>query len=289
MAVSSVSFVIEAIPRYSLAMISRKSKFAIVFIAFLSVTPFCAAQIKPASVSIVVTDDSGKPLQGAEIELTPAPDPLPQNMETDADGHLSLTLNEGNYVLHASRVGFRDRTDKIYVQSARTQPLQTFNLHMEAPHRPPVIRGSNSNPAKDSLRISAHPFHEDVAYKVADLQSMPRTTVTIHNAHTDADETYSGVRLSDILAPLGVPLGKDLRGAALALCVLATGADDYHAVLALAEIDPAFHPGEVLVADTLNGQPIPASAGPFRLIVSEDKRPARAVHNLVSIELKSAK
>jgi hypothetical protein len=45
--------------------------------------------------------------------------------------------------------------------------------------------------------------------------------------------------------------------------------------------------GEVIVADTLNGHPLPAASGPFRLIVSEDKRPARSVRNLVSIELNS--
>ena len=37
----------------------------------------------------------------------------------------------------------------------------------------------------------------------------------------------------------------------------------------------------------MNGKPIPVEAGPFRLVVTEDKRPARAVRNLVSIELKS--
>jgi hypothetical protein len=247
----------------------------------------CGAQVTPASVSIVVTDASGKPLQGAKIELNPAPNPMPQTMETDAQGQVSLSLNDGYYALQTVRVGFRDRSDKIYVQSSKTQRLQTFNIHMEAPRRPAVIRAANSNVSQDSLLVSARPFHDDVSYKLGDLQSMPRTTVTIHNAHTDADETYTGVRLSDILAPLGVPLGKDLRGSALALCVLATGSDDYHVVVALAEIDPAFHPGEVLVADTMNGKPIPAETGPFRLVVTEDKRPARAVRNLVSIELKS--
>ena len=47
--------------------------------------------------------------------------------------------------------------------------------------------------------------------------------------------------------------------------------------------------GEVIVADTMNGQPLDAKSGPFKLVVTEDKRPARWVRNLVSIELKSAK
>jgi hypothetical protein len=116
---------------------------------------------------------------------------------------------------------------------------------------------------------------------------MPRTTVTIHNPHSNADETYSGVRVSDILGPLGVPVGKDLRGEPLALGIVAAGADGYKVALSIAEIDPAFHPGEVIVADTLAGKPLPPDIGPFRLVVSEDKRPARAVRNLISIELKS--
>lgn len=45
---------------------------------------------------------------------------------------------------------------------------------------------------------------------------------------------------------------------------------------------------EVLVANTMNGAPL-APSGPFKLVVTEDKRPARWVRNLVSIELKFAK
>lgn len=104
-----------------------------------------------------------------------------------------------------------------------------------------------------------------------------------------ADETYVGVRLADLLAKMGAPLGKDLRGAALANFLIATGSDGYQAVLALSEIDPSFHSSEVLVADTTNGQPLDAKSGPFKLVVTEDKRPARWVRNLIRLELKSAK
>jgi DMSO/TMAO reductase YedYZ molybdopterin-dependent catalytic subunit len=69
--------------------------------------------------------------------------------------------------------------------------------------------------------------------------------------------------------------------------VVATGADGYRAVLALTKADPSFHPGAVLVADTMDGKPLDPHSGPFKLVVTEDKRPARSVHNLASIELKS--
>lgn len=120
------------------------------------------------------------------------------------------------------------------------------------------------------------------------LKALPHKTVTVHNPHTNADETYSGVELIDLLAGLGVPHGKALRGRALSEYVVATGSDGYKAVLALAEADPAFHPGEVIVADSMDGKPLDPKIGPFRLVVTEDKRPARSVHNLVSLELKQA-
>jgi hypothetical protein len=44
----------------------------------------------------------------------------------------------------------------------------------------------------------------------------------------------------------------------------------------------------VLVADALDGKALGAKTGPFRLVVSEDKEPARSVRNLVKIEVKTA-
>jgi hypothetical protein len=123
---------------------------------------------------------------------------------------------------------------------------------------------------------------------ISDFKSIPHKTVNFHNAHTNTDETYSGVPLTDLLAKYGAPTGKDLHGKALSDYIVATGSDGYKALLALAETDPSFHPGEVIVADTLDGKPLDAKEGPFKLVVTEDKRPARSVHNLVSIELKSA-
>ncbi len=122
----------------------------------------------------------------------------------------------------------------------------------------------------------------------ADLKALPEKTVTFHNVHTNADETYTGVPLTDLLAKYGAPTGDKLRGKGLSEYIVATGSDGYKAVLALAETDPSFHPGDILVADTLDGKALDAKQGPFKLVVTEDKRPARCVHNLVSIELRTA-
>ncbi len=153
------------------------------------------------------------------------------------------------------------------------------------PSTPP----SSSAPATVALRISAHAYHEDVTLKSAEFKALPHITISVHNEHSKVDETYTGVRLADLLAKMGAPLGHDLRGAALSGYIVATGSDGYVAVISLAEADPSFHSGEVFVADTMNGQPLDAKSGPFKLVVTEDKRPARWVRNLVSIELKSAR
>jgi hypothetical protein len=58
-------------------------------------------------------------------------------------------------------------------------------------------------------------------------------------------------------------------------------------VLSLAEIDSAFHEGQVIVARTRGGQQL-GEYGLFQLVVSGDRRPARWVHNLNLIQLKQA-
>jgi hypothetical protein len=122
-------------------------------------------------------------------------------------------------------------------------------------------------------------------FTLATLLQYPQTTVTIHDHHTNADETYSGVPLIALLTPLGVtdkPHGKDLR-----LYVVAAGSDGYEAVYAIGEVTPDVHDGTVLVADTENGKPL-ADDGPLKLIATGEKRPARWVRNLVAITVQSA-
>lgn len=159
-----------------------------------------------------------------------------------------------------------------------------LTIQLAAAQQAPATAAASSN---DVLSLLA-PAHDPLRLTAADMKALPHISVTFHNAHTNADETYSGVRLADLLAKMGAPLGSELRGKALSDYVVATGSDGYKSVLALGEIDPSFHPGEVIVADTMDGKPLDGHSGPFKLVVTEDKRPARSVRNLVSIELKSA-
>ena len=75
----------------------------------------------------------------------------------------------------------------------------------------------------------------------------------------------------------------------LATAIVVTGADGYRVVFGLAEFDPAFTDRVAVPADQRDGQALPADARPFQLIVEGEKRPARWVRQVVSMEVVSMK
>jgi hypothetical protein len=108
-----------------------------------------------------------------------------------------------------------------------------------------------------------------------ELAALPHKSVAVFNAHSKANETYSGVPLADLLSKVGVPLGENVRGKLFMIGVVAEG---------MAEVDPAIHTGDVIVADTLDGQKL-GKDGAFKMVSSEERRPARWVRNLTSISV----
>ncbi len=156
----------------------------------------------------------------------------------------------------------------------------------------PAVLAQQTTPAPAvegaRLLLSADPSHAPVTFTRDDFRALPHVAITVHNGHTNASETYSGVPLATLLTKVNAPLGKELHGQAMTSYLIATGSDGYSVVLSLAEADPSFHEGQVLVVDTREGQPL-GNNGPFQLIISDDKRPARWVHNLVSITLRRAR
>jgi DMSO/TMAO reductase YedYZ molybdopterin-dependent catalytic subunit len=116
-----------------------------------------------------------------------------------------------------------------------------------------------------------------------DLLHMPRKTLKVTNPHENKEETYEGVLLAELLKRAGVPQGAQLRGAAMATYVQADAADGYRVIFSLAELDTDFQDSDVIVADTMNGAPLDDKAGPFRLIVPHDKRPARWIKTVQSL------
>jgi len=99
------------------------------------------------------------------------------------------------------------------------------------------------------------------------------------------EHTFKGVMLWTILDSAGVTLGKDLRGENLAKFVLVKASDGYEVVFSLPEIDPEFSDKIILLAHEVDGKPLAATEGPFRLVVPQDKKHARWIRQLTSIQV----
>jgi hypothetical protein len=260
-------------PRYASTM--RPSQFRVALFCIVSFASFAlqAQQAATTPVTIRVSDPTGAGIPHAQIRLVPAPEQAPAKLETDDHGQLTLNLKTGGYALFVSAQGFAKDTRHIDIAAPEVQASasQVVTVVLE------VGRGGGptvySTPVEGSLTLTADPYHA------------PLITITVHNGHTNAAETYSGVALATLLAKVNAPLGKELHGEAMTSYVVGSGSDGYSVVLSLAEVDPSFHEGQVIVADTRDGQPL-GKSGPFQLIVSDDKRPARWVHNLETITLK---
>jgi hypothetical protein len=256
-------------------------------IVAIGAAPLWSQQAATGIVTIRVTDQTGARITGAEVRCVPVPDSAPAKMETDRQGNLSLDLKPGNYTVSVSAQGFKTAVRHVDVGALTDDANAGVNQFVTV-----VLQiGDMGSPVpvypKDSLVLTAEGFHAPVALSQEEFRALPHVSVTVHNGHTDKDETYGGVALSTLMVMIKAPIGKELHGDALATYLVATGTDGYSAVLSLAEADPSFHDGQILVADVRDGQPL-GKNGPFQLIVTSDKRPARWVRKLDSIALQSA-
>ena len=120
----------------------------------------------------------------------------------------------------------------------------------------------------------------------AEVSDLPRATAELHAG--EAATAYEGATLTGILREAEVPQGPRMHGDPMHAYVVVVGADGYRVALSLAEIDPEFRKGPVVLADHKAGAPLDAKEGPYRLILSDDLKPWRAVHTVVRIEVRSA-
>lgn len=112
--------------------------------------------------------------------------------------------------------------------------------------------------------------------------ALPHVSITVYNEHAKANQTYSGVPVIELLKPLGVP--EKPKGKEFLLYFIAEGSDGYQVVYAMAEATPDVHDATIIVADSMDGKPL-GKNGPFQVVATGEKRPARWVRNLVSIRV----
>jgi hypothetical protein len=148
-------------------------------------------------------------------------------------------------------------------------------------------RGQNPGPdakAKPSLAVRGEGI-QALRLESSDLAGMPRRSVKARD-RDGRESVFDGVVVAEILKKAGVKQGKDLRGELLASYLLVEASDGYRVVFALPELDQAFTDRIVLLADHKDGKPLGDREGPFRIVVPDEKRPARWVRQVVSLTLR---
>ncbi len=121
---------------------------------------------------------------------------------------------------------------------------------------------------------------------LSDLLNLPQTTVHVHNAHSNQDETYTGPLLADVLTRAGLTSTKETEPLILHSTVVATGTDHYFVLYSAAEVEPAFSRSQVIVAVMRSGLPDTAG-GLIQLINTDGAKPARWVHGLANLNVVS--
>jgi DMSO/TMAO reductase YedYZ molybdopterin-dependent catalytic subunit len=122
----------------------------------------------------------------------------------------------------------------------------------------------------------------------AEFQKFKQVSV-VYKDKVGKDHTYSGVLLADILQKAGVTSGAALRGLNLTKYVIAEAMDGYKVVFALMELDKEFTDKQIILADKVDGNALPATEGPFRIIVPDDKKAARSIRQVTALTVAFAK
>ena len=142
-------------------------------------------------------------------------------------------------------------------------------------------------PSKPSTTLFVDVEGQTTSFSIADLKAMPQKTVRVHNEHTNADESYSGVLLSDLLAKCGIVNDQEHHQQFLHTYLIAEGTDKYSVLYSAVEVHGSEHNADVLVATSMDGKDLGAD-GQFKLVGSADKKAARWVRNLAAITVKTA-
>ena len=149
---------------------------------------------------------------------------------------------------------------------------------MQMPAKPPA-------PPSTSLTLNLN--GKATTISLADLSALPQKTIKVHNEHTKADETYTGVSLGDLLAKYGFKVEQATHRTMLRSYIKAEGTDQYWVLYSLTEVEPSEHEGDVIVATSMDGHDLGVD-GKFKLVSTQDKKPQRWVRNLTAITVQSA-
>lgn len=116
------------------------------------------------------------------------------------------------------------------------------------------------------------------------LADAPRATLTAKD-RDGQEHRFEGVEIHELLKRVEVSTGEDLRGPRMRELVTIEGADGYSVAYSIGELSPKFTDRKILLADRIDGMPLAAETGPYRVIVEGDKRHSRWVRNVARIRV----
>jgi DMSO/TMAO reductase YedYZ molybdopterin-dependent catalytic subunit len=124
--------------------------------------------------------------------------------------------------------------------------------------------------------------------QAADLKAMAHIEVTGKD-RDGKEHQYAGILVVDLLKQAGATVGGELRGENLTKYVIVKAIDGYEVLFALPELDAEFASRSIILADSVDGAPLGAGVGPYRIVVPGEKKPARWIREVKSIEVRFAK
>lgn len=140
-----------------------------------------------------------------------------------------------------------------------------------------------SKPATPSTSLVLTIAGKATTLTLADLQAMPQKTLVVKNGHTQAQETYTGVAVGDLLARHGFAFENATAKKVYHSYVRAEGMDGYWVLYSASELEDILRETGAIVALTLDGKPLASDEGQFKIVVAGERRPARWVRNLKSL------
>src|SRR3546814_34968 len=161
--------------------------------------------------------------------------------------------------------------------AARTASPATASASTSPPAAPPHDPQLHAAPPQ----APALPSPVVVPLDAATLASLPRVTVTA-TAHGETLQC-EGVALAALMQAAGAMPAEPLRGAQLGRYVQVDARDGYRAVFSLAEFDPTLGNRAAFLVDRCDGKALDDEAGPLRLVVPDEVRPARWVRQVEAI------
>ncbi len=126
-----------------------------------------------------------------------------------------------------------------------------------------------------------------LVFTATEFAALPRTELKLPAQGEQKEHRFAGVSMRELLVRVGAPLGEKMRGTGLMTGVIVHCKDNYDVLFALAEFDESFSARTIILADQDDGEMLPPSAAPFRVVTPGDKRGARSCKQVTSIEIVS--